>query len=105
MMKKNKTGHIAKKLKQARLASGYSQKDLGKALRLSDKTISAYEQGRALPPLDTLQQISHLTNRPVSFFMEEGDDKELALQVKMKQIELELLHIRQILQEKGILDE
>jgi len=38
-----------------------SQKQLAKKLGISDKTISAYETGRAIPPTPTLTKIAEIT--------------------------------------------
>lgn len=101
-----KMDKIAKKLKQARVEAALSQKDLANSLKLSDRTISAYEKGRAMPPLDTLQNISNLTHKSINYFLdEEIDEREnLDLQVKLKKIEIELLQIKKALKEHGLWD-
>ena len=97
---------IAKKLKQARVEAALSQKDLANSLKLSDRTISAYEKGRAMPPLDTLQNISNLTHKSINYFLDEEIDEgeNLDLQVKLKKIEIELLQIKKALKEHGLWD-
>ena len=52
-------------IKRARIASGLSQRQLAKKLGLSDKTVSAYETGRAIPPTQTLTKIAKLTKTPL----------------------------------------
>jgi len=101
-----KTDKIAKKLKQARVEAALSQKDLADSLKLSDRTISAYEKGRAMPPLDTLQSISNLTHKSINYFLDEEVDEgeDLDLQVKLKKIEIELLQIKKALKEHGLWD-
>lgn len=97
---------IAKKLRQARVEAALSQKDLADSLKLSDRTISAYEKGRAMPPLDTLQSISNLTHKSINYFLDEEVDEgaDLDLQVKLKKIEIELLQIKKALKEHGLWD-
>jgi len=97
---------IAKKLKQARVEAALSQKDLANSLKLSDRTISAYEKGRAMPPLDTLQNISNLTHKSINYFLDEEIDEgeNLDLQFKLKKIEIELLQIKKALKEHGLWD-
>ncbi len=90
---------IARKIKAARQEIGYSQKELGKALNLSDKTVSSYEVGRAQPNLQTLTQLSKITHKPVSYFLTAEDDKDIDLELKIKKIEQELLAIKKLLQE------
>jgi len=101
-----KIDQLAQKIKQARVEAALSQKDLAASLKLSDRSISAYEQGRALPPLDTLQAISELTHKSINYFLDDeiATQENLDLQVKIKKIELELLQIRKALREHGLLD-
>lgn len=88
---------LSERLKKARQDSGLSQKDLGSALKLSDKAVSSYEVGRAVPSIETLKDIGRLTHRPVSYFFDEVDPEDLDLQIKIKTIEKELLEIKRIL--------
>ncbi len=101
----NKLEQLAQKIRQARVEAALSQKDLAGVLKLSDRTISAYEQGRATPPLETLQHISVITHKPINYFVDEtvAIRTDLDLAVKIKQIELELLQIKQALQKQGLL--
>ncbi len=101
-----KTDKLAKKIRQARVEAALSQKELAHALQLSDRTISAYEKGRALPPLDTLQGISNLTHKSINYFLEEEleVEEDFDLQLKLKKIELELLQIKKVLKENNLWD-
>ncbi|MFH1601433.1 MAG: helix-turn-helix transcriptional regulator [Candidatus Shapirobacteria bacterium] len=76
---------LSQKIKKSRILAGFSQKELGAKLNLSDKTISAYELGRAIPPLPTLQKIAQITQRPTEEFLEESsfEDKQ-AREIKAK---------------------
>lgn len=99
-----KPDKISKKIRQARVEADLSQKELAGALKLSDRTISAYEQGRAMPPLDTLQDISNLTHKSINYFLDEDVETQadFDLQVKIKKIEIELLQIKKALKEHGL---
>lgn len=96
---------LSRKIRQARLEADLSQKELSQTLSLSDRTISAYEQGRAVPPVTTLRAISSATRKPISYFLDEQlpTTQDVALEIKIKQIELELLAIKQTLQRHGLL--
>ena len=59
-------------IKQARRTANISQKELAEKLGLSEKTISAYEKNRAIPPAPTLQKIATITNQPITFFLDNG---------------------------------
>ena len=55
-----------KNIKSVRVAAGLSQRELAKKLNISNKTISAYETGRAVPPTTTLVKIAEITGVSVS---------------------------------------
>ena len=97
---------IARKIKRARVEAGLSQREIADTLKLSDRTISAYEKGRAMPPLDTLQGIGSLTHKPINYFLDEDidEDENIELQMKLKRIELELLNIKRVLKEHNLWD-
>ncbi len=88
---------IGEKIKRARKAVGLSQKQLGEALRLSDKAVSAYEVGRATPTVDTLKEIGVVTHKPVSYFLNDSESDELELELKLATIEKELAEIKKLL--------
>ena len=67
---------IFKNIKRARVEKGLSQRQLGLTLGVSDKTISAYEQGRAIPPIHTLKKISEITMKPLEYFFSENASSE-----------------------------
>ena len=62
---------FAQKLRKARELKGISQRELGLLTGLSDKSISAYEQGRVMPPLDILPKLAKHLNQPISYFLNE----------------------------------
>ena len=63
---------LGDKIKIARVSAGMSQKQLADKLQLSEKTISAYEKERAVPPVPTLERIAGITSQPIQFFMDNG---------------------------------
>jgi transcriptional regulator with XRE-family HTH domain len=92
---------LGDKIKKARKEIGYSQKQFGDALKLSDKAISAYEVDRAEPTIQTLKQMCRITHRPTSYFLEETNNDDLDLQIKLSTIEKELLEIKHLLKKKA----
>jgi len=64
--------NLGEKIKIARVSANLSQKQLADKLQLSEKTISAYEKERAVPPVPTLEKIANITNQPIQFFMDAG---------------------------------
>ena len=92
--------NIGKRLKKARKEIGLSQKQLAKALRLSDKAISAYEVGRSTPSFETIRKISKIIHKPITYFDQNVNLNDLDLQIKIKTIEKELLEIRKLLRKR-----
>lgn len=67
--------NVGDKIRMAREKVNVSQKKLGMTLGLSDKAISAYESGRTLPPLDTLNKIAIELKKPLSYFISNAEDE------------------------------
>ncbi len=61
---------LGKKLRQARLDAGFSQRQLCDGF-ITRNMLSLIESGRAKPSMDTLKELSARLGRPVSFFLEE----------------------------------
>lgn len=64
---------LPKKVRSARKTAGFSQRELAKELGVSNKTISAYELGRATPPSQTLAKISKITATPLESFFDKDE--------------------------------
>ena len=69
---------LARNIQQARKSAGFSQKELAQKLSVSNKTISAYESSRAVPPVPTLKKIAEITRQPINIFFQEGEEDKLA---------------------------
>lgn len=87
---------LAKRIFKARKEVNLSQQNLAQAIGVSDKSISAYEKGRALPSIDKLRKIAASTNQSLNFFTEEKIDKNI-VSSKLNKIEQELKEIRKLL--------
>lgn len=75
---------FGKKLKSARIEKNISQRGLGLALGLSDKTISSYESSRSYPNLELLPKLSEILDKPIEFFV--SNSKEIILSEKLDAI-------------------
>jgi transcriptional regulator with XRE-family HTH domain len=98
----NKAKHLsdlAKRIREARRTARLSQDALGKSIGVSDKSISAYEQGRSIPPINKLKQIAKFTEHPFSYFTQEDPD-EGTLTAKLLSIERELNEVKRLLRAK-----
>lgn len=93
---------FGKKLKSARVEKNISQRGLGLALGLSDKTISSYESCRSYPNLELLPKLSQILDKPVEFFVSNSKEIELfdkfeTILDKQKEISDELLKIQDMI--------
>lgn len=87
---------IAKRIRQARQQAHLSQQDLGKAIGVSDKSISAYEQGRAVPPVNKLKKIASTTSHSLNYFTDEKVDQAI-IASRLVKVEQELKQIKRLL--------
>ncbi len=62
---------FAKRLRQAREEIGYSQKQLGLRVGLSDKSISMYEKGGVYPPVSNLLKIAKELKKDIDYFLKD----------------------------------
>lgn len=92
-----KTVDIAQRIRQAREAARMSQEQLGQAIGVTDKSISAYEKKRAEPSIEKLKKIALSTNQSLNFFTDEQAD-QATITGKLNSIEKELQEIRRLLQ-------
>lgn len=100
MSKSNWKHTLASKIRLARQDLSLSQRAFGRLLKLSDKAVSAYEVGRAMPTVETLVELSKVAYKPIGYFFEQTNP-DLELQIKLKQIEKELLEAKQQITKQG----
>lgn len=76
---------VAKRLREARLAKGLSQKRLGIAAGIDEFSASPrmnqYERGKHIPDYSTLERLAEVLDVPVPYFY--AADDELAEWVKL----------------------
>ncbi len=89
-------GGLATRIKTARKEARLSQQDLASGIGLSDKSISAYEQGRSTPPFSKLKQIAQVTDHPISYFTNAVTDHE-TIDTIILSIERELQEVKKLL--------
>jgi len=76
---------LFKNIKKIRILAGLTQKELAEKVGVSGKTISAYETGRALPPLPVLVKITEATGKRLEDLI--GDEKSFNFSDTEKKIE------------------
>lgn len=77
------------RLRKARQEYGLSQRSLGLALGLSDKTISSYESSRSYPNLEILKKLSEVLGRSTDYFLE-YERKDISLLERIEILEKEI---------------
>jgi len=90
------------KLKNARTYKGMSQRTLGLALGLSDKTISSYESGRSYPSLEILEKMADILDKPIEYFISSSKEVQIDQDLEnidqlLKSITKEISDIKKIL--------
>jgi len=65
---------IPERLKEARIARGYSMAELAKIIEVTPQTISQYESGKITPSWDVLRKIINVLDFPLSYFTKRYDD-------------------------------
>jgi len=66
--------NFAKKLQALRAAAGMTQSELGEKISYSDKTVSKWERGEAIPDAAVLKQLSRIFSVSVDYLLEEDEE-------------------------------
>lgn len=86
---------FSKKLKEARIEKGLSQRSLGLSIGLSDKTISSYESSRSYPSLDILKKLTEELGKSFDYFLSSEGERDALLE-RIKDLERENSVLRDI---------
>lgn len=65
-----------KNLREARKAKGYTMKQLGQLLGVTESAVSFYENGKRQPSIEMAMQIANLLEVPVAYLL--GEEQEQA---------------------------
>src|SRR4029077_13744144 len=61
---------MGKRIREARVASGFSQEDLGDALSVTRSSVSLWEKGRSVPEADNLKNLAELLKVSPEYLLE-----------------------------------
>lgn len=86
---------VADNIKQLRIQNQLSQKRFGYKIGVSGKTISAYENGKCIPPLKVLERISETYNVSVSTVAVKSSDILLS---RIKKLQHDINELTRIIQ-------
>ena len=87
-MELNEPFLLFEKIKRARIEARLSQKELAKKIGVSSKTISAYETGRAIPPVFTLVKIAKAVDFPFDIFGNEVSNEGAKFKKLVQEIQV-----------------
>jgi transcriptional regulator with XRE-family HTH domain len=73
------------KIKSLREKKGLSQERFGSKVGVSGKSISAYENGRCIPPIKVLENISRVYNTPVFYLGDRNKESLVNIITEIKQ--------------------
>lgn len=62
---------LGKRIKLARVEMDMTQADLAEATGILQKSISRYENGQALPTLESLEKMAKVLKKPFGYFLDE----------------------------------
>ena len=71
---------LSERVRQSRKDAKLSQIELAQLVGVSDKAISSYEVGRAVPPLEVLTKISSVTGKHLSYFFSGESDMSVLIE-------------------------
>ena len=69
---------LGERIKQSRLEMDITQKDLAIKVGVSDKTVSAWENGTKSPRASTLYTLARIFNKPSDYYFSTAPVKEVA---------------------------
>ena len=81
-----KTTDIGKKIVKIREARGLSQKELAEQIPVSPSTLSRWEKGIVIPPLQQLERVCVVLGVPLSRVFEDDKEKYDKIRVKLSRV-------------------
>jgi transcriptional regulator with XRE-family HTH domain len=70
-MATNTRGELGGRIREARAAKGWKQRELASEVEVEPITVSRWERGATTPDLDVLRLVAEATEKPLSYFVAE----------------------------------
>ena len=88
---------VGERIREARAAKGWKQKELAAEVEVEPITISRWERGATTPDLDVLRLVADATGRPLAYFVGGGDAPAPAtgLDARVESLEQSLARVEQ----------
>jgi transcriptional regulator with XRE-family HTH domain len=84
---------LGDRIREARAAKGWKQKNLAAEVEVEPITVSRWERGATTPDLDVLRLVAEATDKPLSYFV--SDDEPPALDSRVATLEQSLARLEQ----------
>jgi transcriptional regulator with XRE-family HTH domain len=75
------------RIREARAARGWKQRELASEVEVEPITVSRWERGATTPDLDVLRLVADATGRPLSYFVAEEPDATPAAEEAVRKLE------------------
>lgn len=75
---------VGKKLKQARLDKGLSQKELAELMGITRIVVSSYERGRLRITVQFLLKVCKILDKPIYYFVEEDEEVKQKYELELR---------------------
>ena len=90
---------VGERIREARAAKGWKQKELAAEVEVEPITISRWERGATMPDLDVLRLVADATDKPLAYFVGGGDAPAPGLDARVESVEQSLARVEQKLDE------
>jgi transcriptional regulator with XRE-family HTH domain len=74
-MTSNAKAEIGGRIREARAARGWKQRELASEVEVEPITVSRWERGATTPDLDVLRLVADATGKPLSYFVADASDE------------------------------
>src|SRR4051794_23329838 len=88
-MATDKKRQVGERIRAARAAKGWKQKNLAAEVEVEPITVSRWERGATTPDLDVLRLVAEATGKPLSYFVS-SDEEQPALETRVATLEQSL---------------
>jgi transcriptional regulator with XRE-family HTH domain len=86
---------VGDRIREARAAKGWKQKELAAEVEVEPITISRWERGATTPDLDVLRLVADATGKPLAYFVGGGETPTPGLDARVASLEQSLARVEQ----------
>src|SRR5436305_10759955 len=86
---------VGDRIREARAAKGWKQKNLAAEAGVEPITVSRWERGATTPDLDVLRLVAEATDKPLSYFVSTEADARTDLDTRIDRLEQSFARLEQ----------